>query len=66
MVDSGKGLTSKTVLRNQVLVYEPLANHTDGITVLLGDGHAEFIDNTRATKVLSDATAGKNPVMLPP
>jgi prepilin-type processing-associated H-X9-DG protein len=62
----GKGLTDKTVLPNQVIAYEPLANHGDGIDVLFGDGHAEFIDAKRATKIIADANAGKHPVMVPP
>jgi hypothetical protein len=62
----GKDLTDKTVLPNQVIAYEPLANHGDGIDVLLGDGHAEFVNVTRAKKIISDASAGKSPVMLPP
>lgn len=62
----GKGLTDKTVLPNQIIAYEPLANHGDGINVLLGDGHAEFVSVARAKKIISDARAGKNPVLLPP
>ena len=62
----GKGLTSKTVLSNQIIAYEPLANHGDGIDVLFGDGHAEFFDLKRATKIISDANAGIRPVMVPP
>jgi len=62
----GRGLTNKSVLPNQIIAYEPLGNHSDGIDVLLGDGNARFVESPRAGKIISDATAGKNPVLLPP
>jgi prepilin-type processing-associated H-X9-DG protein len=62
----GKGLTEKTVLPNQIIAYETLANHSDGINVLLGDGHAEFVNVARAKKIIGDASAGNSPVLLPP
>jgi len=62
----GKGLTDKTVLPNQVIAYEPLANHGNGIDVLLGDGHAEFVDKNRAMKIITAATSTTQPVVLPP
>lgn len=62
----GKGLTDKTVQPNQVIAYEPLANHGNGIDVLLGDGHSEFVDVKRANKIIADAKASTRPVLLPP
>jgi hypothetical protein len=62
----GKGLTDKTVLSNQIIAYEPLANHGDGIDVLLSNGTSRFVDAKSATKIISDANAGIRPVMVPP
>ena len=63
----GAGLTTATVLPNQVLAYEPLTNHkNDGMNVLFGDGHAEWIEMSRATKILAALKAATRPVILPP
>lgn len=49
----GKGLITKDLTPETILIYEPLANHdNDGINILFGDGHAEFIDRDRARKLI--------------
>jgi prepilin-type processing-associated H-X9-DG protein len=49
-----------------VIACEPLSNHGDGINVLFGDGHVEFVGLPDATTILSDVTTGKLPVKWPP
>jgi len=46
---------------NVVLVYELLRNHGQGMNVLFGDGHAEFISFPIAKQVQAELQAGKNP-----
>lgn len=41
-----------------VILYEPLANHDgDGMNILFGDGHVEFVDAQTAQKLIRDATS---------
>lgn len=62
----GRGLTQASVLADQVIVYEPLTNHNgDGMNVLFGDGHVEFIDKTHAASILNQIAAGKTVVRYP-
>jgi prepilin-type processing-associated H-X9-DG protein len=60
----GKGLTVP-VTANTVVVYEPMANHGDGMNVLFGDGHVEFIYSADAAKILDQVKAGVWPVKFP-
>jgi len=45
-----------------VLAYESLHHHqNEGINILLADGSVQWLNNTQATAVLADLSAGKNP-----
>jgi len=45
-----------------VLLYEPLSNHNkDGINVLFGDGHVEFISRSAAPQMIGELQQGLNP-----
>jgi prepilin-type processing-associated H-X9-DG protein len=45
-----------------VLAYEPPANHNgDGMNVLFGDCHAEFVEKSQAGYILAELKAGYNP-----
>jgi prepilin-type processing-associated H-X9-DG protein len=47
---------------NAVLLYEPLTNHTnDGVNILFGDGHVEFVQRARAEPMIKAVEAGTNP-----
>jgi prepilin-type processing-associated H-X9-DG protein len=49
-----------------VLAYEPLTNHNgDGMNVLFGDGHAEFLVKSQANYMLAELKAGYNPPRKP-
>jgi prepilin-type processing-associated H-X9-DG protein len=50
------------VSADTVVLYEPLTNHTNqGINVLFGDGHVEFLRKATATGMISEIQAGFNP-----
>lgn len=45
-----------------ILAYEPLANHNrDGMNVLFGDGHAEWLARVHADHMVAELKAGFNP-----
>ncbi|MGB7160227.1 MAG: DUF4190 domain-containing protein [Tepidisphaeraceae bacterium] len=45
-----------------ILLYEPLTNHdNDGINILFGDGHVEFLRRTDAEPLITAVEAGQNP-----
>ena len=44
-----------------VLAYERPGNHGDGMHVLFGDGHVEFLDAKRGRLLLAELVAGHNP-----
>lgn len=45
-----------------VLLYEPLANHAqDGMNVMFGDGHSEWMQPAAARQLLSELQSGHNP-----
>jgi prepilin-type processing-associated H-X9-DG protein len=49
------------------VLYEPLANHGgDGIHVLFGDGHAEWLNATVGAKIIAAAATGKLPITCDP
>ncbi|HEY8669121.1 MAG TPA: hypothetical protein VIL86_20900 [Tepidisphaeraceae bacterium] len=57
----GKGFTNKCS-PDTVLVYEPLANHSNaGSNVLFGDGRVSFIPAASMKKILAELAAGQNP-----
>jgi len=62
----GRGMTTNLVAPHCVIGYEPLANHSgDGMNVLFGDGHVEFIDKIHAASILTQVAAGKTVVRYP-
>jgi prepilin-type processing-associated H-X9-DG protein len=56
----GKGLRNTAGFKT-VLAYEPMSNHKNGMNVLFGDGHVEFLSGVMAQKVESELKAGQNP-----
>jgi hypothetical protein len=57
----GKG-RSNNLPADFVLVYEPLANHSNvGMNVLFGDLHLQFLTRREATWMLSEIDSGHNP-----
>ena len=56
----GKGM-NLSVPPTAVVAHEPLANHVDGMHVLFGDGHVEWLDATRGRRLLAELSAGHNP-----
>ena len=54
-------LPEKSVTPAHVLAHEPLRNHTDGMNVLYGDGHVDWIPNRDAIHLLAELRAGFNP-----
>lgn len=58
---AGKRMTSDAPAE-AVLAYEPLENHQgDGINVLFGDGHTNFIGRAAAEKLIAELKAGHDP-----
>jgi prepilin-type processing-associated H-X9-DG protein len=63
----GAGLSPATVTPFHVLAYENPSNHANkGMNVLFGDGHAEWLDQPEAGRVLAELQAGHNPPHPPP
>jgi len=61
----GKGLTSADTPAEAVLAYEPMGNHfNQGMNVLFGDYHVEFIDAKTAQAMLKSIVPGK-PLIWP-
>jgi len=55
------GLTT-SASADAILLYEPLTNHTrDGINILFGDGHVEFLQRAAAEPMIKAVEAGQNP-----
>lgn len=47
-----------------VVLYEPLANHAgEGMNVLFGDGHTEYLRPAEAREILDRVAAGERPVV---
>jgi prepilin-type processing-associated H-X9-DG protein len=45
-----------------VLAYEPLTDHIgDGMNVLFGDGHVEWVPKLKASHMTAELNAGHNP-----
>jgi hypothetical protein len=61
----GKGLTDRTVTPDTVLLYEPLADHGgDGINVVFGDLHTEWVPASTAQTILTQHAASTQPIRL--
>jgi prepilin-type processing-associated H-X9-DG protein len=58
----GAGLGNDTATEAHVVAYEPVANHHgDGMNVLYGDGHVEFLNRPESDRVLDELRHGHNP-----
>jgi prepilin-type processing-associated H-X9-DG protein len=60
----GRGMNKRTGIGagvTAVVAYERLSNHADGINVLFADGHVSFVPEPKASKLVADVQAGKNP-----
>ncbi len=58
----GKGMNAHSTASNTVVLYEPPANHgKDGITVLFGDGHVEFVRGSSGQRLVNEVESGQNP-----
>ena len=44
-----------------IVAYESLINHGDGINVLFGDGHVEWLNLNEAKHLVAELQAGRNP-----
>ena len=54
--------TWSALTKDHVLVYELPANHlNDGMNILFGDGHAEYVVKPQAHYIVSELKAGFNP-----
>ena len=61
----GKGLDLHAPA-DTVLIYEPLEDHArEGMNVLFGDGHVQFLDRTQSQTILDERAAGTFPVRYP-
>jgi uncharacterized DUF497 family protein len=62
----GDGLTKSTANPGAVIAYEPLSNHGDGLHVLYGDGHVDWIPAANAAAFLATVQpAGPGPASRP-
>jgi prepilin-type processing-associated H-X9-DG protein len=60
----GRGLNKRTgpgAGVAAVVAYERLSNHGDGVHVLYADGRVAFIPEPKASQIIADLQAGKNP-----
>jgi hypothetical protein len=56
------GVTAATITANHVLAYEAMSHHGgDGMNVLYGDIHVDWIPNREAAHILAELQAGYNP-----
>jgi predicted Zn finger-like uncharacterized protein/prepilin-type processing-associated H-X9-DG protein len=61
----GKGLNVREPA-DTVLIYEPLEDHArEGMNVLFGDGHVQFLDRYQSQTILDERAAGTSPVRYP-
>jgi prepilin-type processing-associated H-X9-DG protein len=60
----GKDLTDQTVTPDTVLLYEPLADHGEGMNVMFGDFHVEWIYASAAQAILTQHAASTQPIRL--
>lgn len=60
----GRGMSKRTGPGSgvtAVIAYERLSNHRDGIHVLFADGHVAYVPEPRASQMIADLQAGRNP-----
>ncbi|MGA2497608.1 MAG: H-X9-DG-CTERM domain-containing protein [Tepidisphaeraceae bacterium] len=58
----GAGLNVKSLTPDHVLAYEILKNHeNDGMNVLYGDGHVQWLPKPEALHLLAELKVGHNP-----
>ncbi len=63
---AGKGLVAKDVPADAVICYEPLSLHEgQGIYLLFGDGHVEFMSPNYARAIIAADASGVRPVRWP-
>jgi prepilin-type processing-associated H-X9-DG protein len=63
----GKGLNDKTATADTVVLYEPMSNHAgEGMNVLFGDGHTDWVNATVGAKIIAAAATGKLPITCDP
>jgi prepilin-type processing-associated H-X9-DG protein len=63
----GKGLNDKTAMADTVVLYEPMSNHAgEGMNVLFGDGHTDWVNATVGAKIIAAAATGKLPITCDP
>ena len=60
----GRELTNNTSDAKTVVVFEPFSNHGNGMNVLFGDGHVEFVDANRGARIAAEAAAGVRPIVI--
>ncbi|HEY2589313.1 MAG TPA: hypothetical protein VGI81_26445 [Tepidisphaeraceae bacterium] len=61
----GKGLTDQIAKADTVLLYEPISNHGgDGMHVLFGDFHVEWVPASIAQTILKQHAASTQPIRL--
>lgn len=60
----GAGATDRSE-SSVVLAYEPIANHGHGMNVLYVDGHADWVSEPEASRVIAELNAGFNPPRPP-
>jgi type II secretory pathway pseudopilin PulG len=58
---TGANLNAGNATTETVLAYERPAGLKDGIEVLFGDGHVDWVPKPKANAMVSDLTQGKNP-----
>jgi prepilin-type processing-associated H-X9-DG protein len=55
----GRGLNTATISSTAVVIYEPIANHDNqGMNVLFGDGHVEFVGADEGARITAAAAKG--------
>jgi len=62
----GTGLTSKTATADRIVAYDNPHNHTDGINVLYGDAHVEFLERKTAERAIAKPIAPNSEASTPP
>jgi prepilin-type processing-associated H-X9-DG protein len=62
----GRGFHAADVPTDAVIAYEPLSNHgADGMNVLFGDFHVEWLSAAEAATILKQVAAKRSPVRYP-
>jgi len=61
----GRGLTTASAKPNVVIAFERPVVYSNGMNVLFGDGHVEFVDPKVGAQIAAEVKAGAFPVTLP-